>query len=94
MIRMDSNAALSQTGSMPNIHEINRDASTGKLGAVGTAMSNFTTVQENDDESDMESTMQRVEPGEGSDEESVMERVVAASDASSVMQKVNDDATS
>ena len=31
MIRMDSNAALSQTGSFQNLHEINRDISKGNI---------------------------------------------------------------
>lgn len=88
MVRMDSNAALSQTSSLPNIHELGKDGSKARLAAAGSA-TNFTTVREDEDESDMESVMQRAEPSAvGSDDESVMERVVQGGDDESVMERV------
>ncbi len=51
MMRMDSSAALSQTSSFQNIHELNKDISKQKLAAAGSA-TQFTTVDEENDSGD------------------------------------------
>lgn len=108
MIRMDSAAGLSQASSFQNIHEINRDISQQKLKAVGSS-TQFVRVEEDDNESDDESVMQRVQDdasdgesvmrrggGDDDDEQSVMRRGGDdVSDTSeSVMRRGGDDATS
>mgnify|MGYP006255694049 CR=1 FL=1 len=51
MVRMDSNAALSQTNSFQNIHELNKDLSKQKLAAAGSA-TQFVAVDEESDGDD------------------------------------------
>ncbi len=80
MVRMDSNAALSQASSFSNLGEMNRDPSRAKITAAGVA-TNFVAVKENDEEDDDESTMQRADD----DDESVMQRVDETEDEESVM---------
>jgi hypothetical protein len=89
MLRMDSNAQLSQTSSFQNIHEVNKDLAKTKAMAAG-ATTQFIKVEERDAESDDESVVHRIN---GSESASAMMRE-EESDATSFRRGEIDDATS
>ena len=56
MVRMDSNAALSQASSFQNIHDINKDIANQKMQAAGST-TQFMAVEEESGSDGEESTL-------------------------------------